>query len=389
MNGFSDIFYWFSGGERQYHTLYQCMMGDNLWIAITVILDLAVATGYALIAKHWWDNSRLLPPTPAKRALGNLRNIFLFCGICGYLFIPIKMFWPAWRLYDIFLAALVFFTWRYAIGARDLKVIYKELGQSTQLQEDLDKSRDESNRKTFFLNAISHDLRTPLNGLLLQANLAELGAASNDAGMLQGAIKEIKASARASANLLDDLLEYARLDWSADNNAVVTVPLAECIGGILQQHQVMAAEKDVTLKSVVATDLVFDTDRLKLERILSNLFANAVKFTDVGSVRVEASRSRRGLEIHVIDTGIGVAPEDRKHLFNEFFQARNIERDRQKGFGLGLAIAQRLANQLGGEITVDSTLGKGSRFTVVLPVISAVQTGKETRPGVHPELAAT
>src|SRR5262245_56840872 len=100
---------WFTGGEHQYMVLYQCMRRDYLWIWLTVLLDAAVAAGYALIALHWGRNERLLPPIPAKRALGNMRNIFVFCGICGYVFIPIKMVWPAWRLYDFFLAALVYF----------------------------------------------------------------------------------------------------------------------------------------------------------------------------------------------------------------------------------------------------------------------------------------
>src|SRR5262245_32080762 len=116
---------WFTGGsENPYMRLYHCMAHDWLWIWITVALDLAVAAGYGVIAVHWWKNQRHLPPIPAKRALNTLRNIFIFCGICGYLFIPIKMLWPAWRLYDLFMAVLVYFTWKYAWSARALKVVY-------------------------------------------------------------------------------------------------------------------------------------------------------------------------------------------------------------------------------------------------------------------------
>jgi hypothetical protein len=110
--------------------LVHCMGHDRWWIAITVALDLAVAGGYALIALHWWKNQRGLPDSPAKRALGTMWNIFLFCGTCGYLFIPIKMVWPAWRLYDLVMVVLGYYTWRYALGARDLKVVYNELGRS-------------------------------------------------------------------------------------------------------------------------------------------------------------------------------------------------------------------------------------------------------------------
>src|SRR5581483_64126 len=127
----SAFFRWFTGGDTQYHTLFQCMNHDRLWIAITV------ASGYSLIALHWWKNQKLLPDSQAKRALGTMRNIFVFCGICGYLFIPIKMFWPAWRLYDIVIVFLVYYTWRYAWNSSNLKVVYGELGRTQKLSDDL------------------------------------------------------------------------------------------------------------------------------------------------------------------------------------------------------------------------------------------------------------
>jgi signal transduction histidine kinase len=101
--------------------------------------------------------------------------------------------------------------------------------------------------------------------------------------------------------------------------------------------------------------------------VLGNLIGNAVKFTQAGGVRVEVDCAGADLEIHVIDTGVGIAAEDRERLFEEFFQVKNHERDRRKGFGLGLAISRRLARQLGGDINVESAIGRGSRFTVVLP----------------------
>ncbi len=109
---------WFAGSGK-YMDLRHCMGHDTFWIGLTVALDLAVAAGYGLIAIHWWRNEKLLDNPQAKRALGRMRNIFFFCGICGYIFIPVKMFWPAWRLYDLFLVALVYFTWRMRGGRRN------------------------------------------------------------------------------------------------------------------------------------------------------------------------------------------------------------------------------------------------------------------------------
>jgi signal transduction histidine kinase len=368
MNWLHAISDW-ATGYGKYHTLFHCMGRDVLWVAITVTLDLAVAAGYGLIAIHWWKNQLTLPASPARSALGTMRNIFGFCGICGYVFIPIKMFWPGWRVYDIFLAFLVYYTWRYALGAKNLKVIYSAIGRSNQLAEDLARSQEESKRKSFFLNAVSHDLRTPLNGLMLQANLAELQMASGDTPGVKSTIDEIKAAVQMTANLLDGLLDFARLESAEDHPVITEFSLDALLAEVLSAHAAAANRKSLQLGGSVSTGLTVSTDRLKLERILNNLLANAIKFTSAGSVNVRVQGSGEGIEIHVIDTGIGIAPLDQQRLFDEFFQANNHERDRQKGFGLGLAICQRLARQLDGELQVQSSIGNGSRFTLVLPHI--------------------
>ena len=101
--------------------------------------------------------------------------------------------------------------------------------------------------------------------------------------------------------------------------------------------------------------------------MLANLLSNAIKFTERGGVRVEVEREADVVRIYVIDTGVGIPADAQDRLFDEFFQVRNPERSRQKGFGLGLAIARRLARQFGGDVTVDSSPGHGSRFSIVLP----------------------
>jgi signal transduction histidine kinase len=375
MSWLSAAFQWFAGNGR-YHDLIHCMGRDYLWIGLTVALDLLVATGYGLIAIHWWKNARHLPQSPAKRALSNLRNIFLFCGICGYIFIPIKMVWPAWRLYDGFMIALAYFTWRYAVGAKDLKVVYTELGRSKQLEDDLKESREEARRKGFFLNALSHDLRTPLNALLLQANFAELSLRNGNAAVVADALHEIKTAARATSELLDSLLEYGKVDWSDTANSFEQLEVEAVLKEVARRFEREAQEKHLQLRvGSSARGLTLRTDRVKLERILANLVSNAVKFTAAGGVRLDAQRAGQGVEIHVIDTGIGIGPTARGRLFDEFFQLHNHERDPRKGVGLGLAIARRLVGQLKGEIEVQSAAGSGSRFTVVLPGL--VEAGPE------------
>ncbi len=362
---------WFAGGvDHPYMKLTHCMNNDYFWIGLTVTLDLLVAGGYVLIALHWRKNQKNLPDIPAKRALAELRNIFLFCGICGYIFIPVKMFWPGWRLYDGFMIFLVYFTWRYALRTRELKVIYTELGRTTQLAGDLEKSREQAKRKSFFLNAISHDLRTPLNGLSLQSSVAEMSLDSNDIQAAKEALAGMRASTTAAAQLLD-ALDYSRLETTSEQISRSKFRLGELLNDIKSRCHPSAEGKRLALQIPSTNGMVLSTDRLKLYRILTNLVDNAIKFTAGGQVRVEVEQAGRNIEIHVIDTGVGIDPAVHGRLFEEFFQVHNHERDRNKGFGMGLAIAQRLARQLGGDIAVDSALGRGSRFSICLPDVVA------------------
>ena len=287
-------------------------------------------------------------------ALGNMKRIFLFCGTCGYLFIPIKMFWPAWRLYDFFMMALVFFTWRYALNARQLRVVYHELSRTKQLAFELEESRAESKRKSFFLNAISHDLRTPLNGLMLQADLAELSAKDDDIESLRESLREIKACARTTADLLGTFLELARLDWSDDPYRESSISLADLIAQVMNAARTAAESKGLELRTECPAGLRLRTDRVKLERILQNLVVNGVKFTERGRGEISVKVTGRDAMLTVLDTGVGISAAQQETIFEEFYQVSNSERDSSKGFGLGLSIARRLARQLKGDLVVES-----------------------------------
>jgi signal transduction histidine kinase len=366
MNLIMQFVRWFSGGENQYMRLSHCMNHDVFWIGLTVALDFSIAVGYVIIALHWWRNQRNLPDIPAKRVLANIRNIFIFCGLCGYLFIPIKMVWPAWRLYDIALMFLSWSTWRYVLSATNLKVVYSELGRTTALAAELEHSRQESLRKTQFLNALSHDLRTPLNGLSLQSSVAEVSLANGDLEGAKEALAKIRASTRATGALLDCLLDSARTENSESFGAPARFALADLLTELGKRLEGQATAKALHLQIGSAGGVDLCTDRVALDRILTNLITNAIKFTSTGTIRVEVDRAKRNVEIHVIDTGIGIPHEQHEHLFDEFFQLQNRERDPSKGFGLGLSIARRLARQAGGDITVESSPGHGSRFSVLL-----------------------
>ncbi|HEU5115085.1 MAG TPA: HAMP domain-containing sensor histidine kinase, partial [Isosphaeraceae bacterium] len=337
------------------------------------------------IARHWGINERVLPASPAKRALGRMKNIFIFCGLCGYLFIPIKMVWPAWRLYDLFMMVLAFTTWRYAWNAKDLRVVYQELRRTHQLTQDLAESREESRRKSRFLNAISHDMKTPLNGMSLQAELALmlLEGPLAEKEEARAAVEEIRMLALSAGRLLDEFLELGRLDWIEERIRPSAFPLAELLSEVVSRTRALPESRTLDVRLEEPPALVLFADRLKIDRILQNLMQNAVKFTPRGHVLLRAIKHGPGLILEVEDTGMGIASEQRTSLFDEFYQVNNRERDRSKGFGLGLAIARRLARQLGGDLEVESSFGNGSCFRLLLPE-SVIQPGGQPRSSDEP-----
>ena len=241
MTAIRGLLDWFAGGPDGYMTLVHCMNHDYVWIAVTVALDLMVAAGYVLIALHWRRNERALRDSPAKAALGTMKTIFVFCGICGYLFIPIKMVWPAWRLYDGFLAVLVYYTWHYALRSRQLNVVYHELGRSERLADELKSAREEGRRKSYFLNALSHDLKTPLNGLTLQAELATLNLDTGDAQGLRESLDQIKSCTKTTSELLNSFLELGRIDWSVESQRLEEIDVRELLVGLAGRSKPRAA----------------------------------------------------------------------------------------------------------------------------------------------------
>jgi len=350
---------------------------DVFWITVTVVLDLTVATGYILIAGHWLKNQKSLRNPRAKRAMGRMKNIFIFCGLCGYIFIPIKMFWPAWRLYDLFMCVLVYFTWRYALDTRGLRVVYNELNLSEELAEDLVRSQEEARRKSYFLNAVNHDLRTPLNGLSLQVDLAAATLQQGDATSATKALVDARRSIDATVQLLNGFLEVARLDWAHDQVSPSIFGVRDAVARAAFRFEADVQAKGLTLTVSGGESLVIESDRIKLERLVSNLVANAVKFTPSGGILVDVRIEKMGVVVEVADSGIGISPTHQAELFHELFQAHNVARDRNFGVGLGLAISRRLAKQLDGELTVSSELGKGSRFRISLPNARIVRLPSE------------
>jgi signal transduction histidine kinase len=249
-----------------------------------------------------------------------------------------------------------------------------DISDQKRLQVELDTRRREAEeasvRKSRFLAAVSHDIRTPANAISLLAELLQRTAASPSlAREIPEIAQDLKNSSLTLVNLVSDVLDLTRFDSGRIDLNEIDFPLGQMIQEECRQMQQLARDKGLAFDcDPPAPSLVVRTDRVKLSRILGNLLGNAIKFTDAGRVSIDGAKLADGsVQIRVRDTGSGIPPEHIERIFDEFFQLKNSGREKNNGTGLGLAICRRLAVAMGGEITVQSTVGMGTTFTVSLP----------------------
>jgi signal transduction histidine kinase/CheY-like chemotaxis protein len=219
--------------------------------------------------------------------------------------------------------------------------------------------------KSQFLAAASHDLRQPLYALsLFSASLSALKL-DDDGRKVVGNIQESIAAMEA---LFVGLLDLSRLDAGVVQPRLEPVSVDALFDRLSQYFLPIAIERGLDLRFRSDGEWV-TSDVTLIEQVLSNLVSNALRCTKQGAVLIAARARGPDVRLEVWDTGIGIDEADRKRIFEEFVQIDNPERDRRKGLGLGLSIAQRSAALIGGAITMSSRLGRGSRFTVMQPLM--------------------
>ncbi|WP_247878323.1 PAS domain S-box protein [Azospirillum sp. TSO22-1] len=259
----------------------------------------------------------------------------------------------------------------HAGGRRYYTGIMRDVSERRRAEDALRASKVEADRanlaKSKFLAAASHDLRQPVQALVLfQATLAE-----RLAGHAAEPLVESMGQALGSLHmLLDSLLDVSRLDAGLIVAHPEEVPLMAVIERLAAEYLPQAGAKRLRLR-VACTGMVVRSDPVLLERILRNLIENALRYTERGGVLLGCRRCGDRLRVEVWDTGVGIEPDKQADIFEEFFQVGNVERDRSKGLGLGLAVVRRLARLLGHEVTVRSVPGKGSVFALDMPVVVA------------------
>jgi PAS domain S-box-containing protein len=222
--------------------------------------------------------------------------------------------------------------------------------------------------KSQFLANMSHELRTPLNAIMGFAEAIRDGVAGDPSPDQREFSEDIYQAGRQLLSMINDILDLAKVEAGAMELQLETCDLAMLIDEVVRVARGLARRKGVELKSdVEPRPLELTVDPLKLKQILYNLLSNAVKFTSAGgNARVEARLEKETVVIRVSDTGIGIAPEDLVNLFEEFRQVDSSLTRKHEGTGLGLALTKRLVELHGGDIGVESELGKGTTFAVTL-----------------------
>jgi signal transduction histidine kinase len=216
---------------------------------------------------------------------------------------------------------------------------------------------------------MSHELRTPLNAISGYAELMELGVHGPVTEQQRADLARIQASQRHLLGLINQVLNYTRIDAGAVRYDLADVPVAEALAAAeaLVLPQVRAKGLAYAMGSVPPI-LAVRADREKLQQILLNLLGNAIKFTEAGGeVRVTCTGDDATVAIAVADTGVGIAPEKLASIFDPFVQVDQRLTRPHEGVGLGLAISRDLAGGMGGDLTVKSAPGSGSVFTLTLP----------------------
>ncbi len=251
---------------------------------------------------------------------------------------------------------------------REMKIAQDELQRKTEELTQAGKYKSE------FLANMSHELRTPLNSMLI---LARMFANNEDGNLTPDQVESARVIYNSGSDLLaliNEILDLSKVEAGRMNFYFAPMNFKAFLQTMRSQFEHVAEEKKVAFETSLDPDLpeVIETDHQRVEQVVKNLLSNAFKFTERGSVRLHIERppapDTEFVAIRVIDTGIGMTPEQQARVFEAFQQADGSTSRKYGGTGLGLTISREFASRLGGKIGLESEYGKGSAFTLFLPL---------------------
>ena len=316
---------------------------------LIVTMIVGIPAGSVFITSYW-------PPVQygyALPAVGMTAAMLISIGSAAWIGLGIGML-----AYLIILSRIMRRARAVALEATLLR--FENLDLVAQLQEQKSSAESANVAKSQFLAAASHDLRQPLHALALYTDaLQERLVTDGEREIAQN----IQRCVSALEDLFQSLLDISRLDAGIVEPTFSHFELRPLIERLAHDFEPQAAARGISL-TADCPDLVVNSDVTLFERVLLNLLSNAVRYTDKGSIRISARKENGAILVQITDTGIGIPIERQDDIFHEFVQLQNPGRDRSKGLGLGLAIVRRLTDLLGCTLSLRSTPGVGSTFTL-------------------------
>lgn len=254
--------------------------------------------------------------------------------------------------------------------------------QNTELEMQKRQLGEANRLKSSFLSTMSHELRTPLNSIIGLSGLLHRTLENQIPPREYGYIEVVERNGKHLLTLINDILDLSQIEAGKETVNLSTFNINEVVSSVIQMISPQAIQKNINLiHNEADTVILVNSDIHKFRQIAINLIGNAIKFTEKGKVEVMVWKTSENFMLTVSDTGIGISEKHILHIFDEFRQGDASPSRRHEGTGLGLAIAQKYAWLMGGEITVKSSFGKGSVFTLSLPI--TVNAKGETIPNTH------
>jgi PAS domain S-box-containing protein len=252
-----------------------------------------------------------------------------------------------------------------------------DVTKQVRARQEIAAARAEAERankaKSEFLAAMSHDLRTPLNAIGGYADLTAEGVYGPVTDAQLKALGRIRRAGNHLLSLINDILGFAKIEAGRVELRIGDLPVSDVVATAAAMIEVQAANKGISFAITGGEPVRVRADRERMTQILTNLLTNAVKFTNAGSVTVGWRTDATAVCIDVRDTGRGIPAEKLASVFEPFVQAGRSAEERQQGVGLGLAISRELARAMGGDLKVESAVGRGSIFTLRLPRAAEAQ----------------
>ena len=288
--------------------------------------------------------------------------VFMFCTIIAVA-IALQVVWPLTPFTA--LGCLISNCFFHVFVVQDERTAK----HMADLEKAIARAHEAERSRSMFFSIVSHDIRTPLNAILGYCELLRFGIKHKSER--DEALDAIRASGTTLLELVNDVLYLAKMDSGKMTLHPEPIRLAQLTEDVFASFRMVAADKGIDLVDRTADVPTVLLDEHRFRQVLVNLVGNAVKFTSKGSVTVAASYKDKTLTVSVIDTGCGIPPDMLTNILDPFIQVQDPSHtaDRLGGTGLGLSICKRLVKTMGGELTVESELGKGSKFTANIPGI--------------------